>query len=137
VSTWGRRTGDGDLAANTLSPPFDACGHRSPLAEKLRLAFIGTDYAPKGRGRKTVEPLAAEAGIAAQVTEQTDRVAYFVALQSMRVADFVLMIGSDDAQYTASKAAPCPGLTAADRRNSARRQSRRRAAGSSRRTPLS
>jgi len=77
------------------------------LAETLRLAFIGTDYAPKGRGRKTVEPLAAEAGIAAQVTEQTDRVAYFVALQSMRVADFVLMIGSDDAQYTASKAAPC------------------------------
>ena len=77
------------------------------LAEKLRLAFIGTDYAPKGRGRKTVEPLAAEAGITAQVTEQTDRVAYFVALQSMRVADFVLMIGSDDAQYTASKAAPC------------------------------
>ncbi len=77
------------------------------LAEKLRLAFIGTDYAPAGRGRKTVEPLAAEAGVAGQVTEQTDRVAYFVALQTMRAADFVLMIGSDDAQYTASKAAPC------------------------------
>src|SRR6185295_974766 len=46
-------------------------------------------------------------GVASQVTEQTDRVAYFVALQTMRAADFVLMIGSDDAQYTASKAAPC------------------------------
>jgi hypothetical protein len=77
------------------------------LAEKLRLAFIGTDYAPAGRGRKTVEPIAAETGVGAQVTEQTDRVAYFVALQTLRAADFVLLIGSDDAQYTASKAAPC------------------------------
>jgi Glycosyl transferase 4-like domain len=79
----------------------------SALAEKLRLAFIGTDYAPAGNGRKTVEPIAAEAGVGAQVTEQTDRVAYFVALQTLRAADFVLLIGSDDAQYTASKAAPC------------------------------
>jgi hypothetical protein len=77
------------------------------LAEKLRLAFIGTDYAPAGRGKKTVEPIAAEIGVGSQVTEQTDRVAYFVALQTMRAADFVLLIGSDDAQYTASKAAPC------------------------------
>ncbi len=79
----------------------------SALAEKLRLAFIGTDYAPAGSGRKTVEPLAAEAGVGAQVTEQTDRVGYFVALQTLRAADFILLIGSDDAQYTASKAAPC------------------------------
>jgi hypothetical protein len=79
----------------------------SALAEKLRLAFIGTDYAPAGQGRKTVEPIAAGAGVGAQVTEQTDRVAYFVALQTLRAADFVLLIGSDDAQYTASKAAPC------------------------------
>ena len=77
------------------------------LAEKLRLAFIGTDYAPAGQGKKTVEPLAVAAGVAAQVSEQTDRIAYFAALQTMRVADFVLLIGSDDAQYTASKAAPC------------------------------
>jgi Glycosyl transferase 4-like domain len=77
------------------------------LAEKLRLAFIGTDYAPAGRGKKTVEPLAAEAGVSAQVTEQTDRVPYFVALQTLRAANFVLLIGSDDAQYTASKAGPC------------------------------
>ena len=77
------------------------------LGEKLRLAFIGTDYAPSGSGRTTVEPLAAEAGVAAQVTEQTDRIGYFAALQTMRAADFLLLIGSDDAQYTASKAAPC------------------------------
>lgn len=77
------------------------------LAEKLRLAFIGTDYAPVGKGRKTVEPVAAAAGVSGQVTEQTDRVTYFVALQTLRAADFVLIIGSDDAQYTASKAAPC------------------------------
>jgi hypothetical protein len=77
------------------------------LAEKLRLAFIGTDYAPVGEGRKTVEPVAVAEGVSGQVTEQTDRVAYFVALQTLRAADFVLIIGSDDAQYTASKAAPC------------------------------
>jgi hypothetical protein len=77
------------------------------LAARLKLAFIGTDYAPPGQGRKTVEPLAAEAGVAAQVSEQTDRIGYFSALQTMRAADFVLLIGSDDAQYIASKAAPC------------------------------
>jgi hypothetical protein len=77
------------------------------LAEKLRLAFIGTDYAPAGQGRKTVAPLAIQAGVGSQVTEQTDRIAYFAALQTMRAADFILVVGSDDAQYTASKAAPC------------------------------
>jgi hypothetical protein len=77
------------------------------LAARLKLAFIGTDYAPPGRGRKTVEPLAAEAGVSAQVSEQTDRIGYFAALQTMRTADFLLVIGSDDAQYTASKVAPC------------------------------
>ena len=101
----------------------------SALAEKLRLAFIGTDYAPGGQGRKTVEPIAAEAGVGAQVTEQTDRVAYFVALQTLRAADFVLLIGSDDAQYTAVEGGAVPGIEAADRRDSARRQPRRSSAG--------
>jgi hypothetical protein len=101
----------GPAMATALRILFAAVGRLhaldSVLAEKLQLAFIGTDYAPAGYGRKSVEPIAAEAGVGAQVTEQTDRVAYFVALQTLRAADFVLLIGSDDAQYTASKAAPC------------------------------
>jgi hypothetical protein len=38
--------------------------------------------------------------------EQTDRVPYFEALQLLKDADLLLLIGSDDPQYTASKAYP-------------------------------
>ncbi|HEX7084775.1 MAG TPA: glycosyltransferase [Vicinamibacterales bacterium] len=77
------------------------------VARSLVLSFIGTDYAPAGTGRPTVLPIAQEAGIACDVSEQTDRIGYFEALRTLQVADFVLLIGSDDPQYTASKALPC------------------------------
>ena len=72
----------------------------------LALHFVGTDYATDGRARKTIEPLARESGVEAAVTEQTGRVPYFEALQLLADADFLLLIGSDDAGYTASKVYP-------------------------------
>ena len=76
------------------------------LFSRLRLHFIGTDYAPDDRRRKTVEPVAAEFGLTHQVTEHPQRVPYFQALQLLLDADFLLMPGSDDPQYTASKIFP-------------------------------
>jgi hypothetical protein len=76
------------------------------LRKELRLHFIGTAYAPKDRAQRTVEPLAREAGLEDIVSEVTDRIPYFEALQCLLDADALLMPGSDDPGYTASKIYP-------------------------------
>lgn len=76
------------------------------LRSRLRLHFIGTDYAPAYRAKKTIEPLGAEAGIGEMVTEQTGRLPYFEALQCLLDADALVVPGSDDPGYTASKIFP-------------------------------
>lgn len=73
----------------------------------VRLHFVGTDYAPEGRAVKTVEPLAREYGVADLVEERTGRVPYFEALKILLDSDGILLFGSDDPGYTASKLYPC------------------------------
>jgi Glycosyl transferase 4-like domain len=70
------------------------------------LHFVGTDYAPAAAARKTIQPLAVEYGITDMVTEQTARIPYFEALQCLRDADALIVLGSDDPGYTASKIYP-------------------------------
>ena len=76
------------------------------LFENVRLHFIGTSYAPAGEGKKTILPLANEMGLGAYVEEQTDRISYFQTLKTLKEADGLLMIGSNDNRYTASKLFP-------------------------------
>jgi hypothetical protein len=76
------------------------------LGRRLHLHFVGTDYATDGRARKTVEPIAASVDPQLQVHEQTARIPYFQALQVMQDADLLILVGSDDPQYTASKIDP-------------------------------
>jgi hypothetical protein len=76
------------------------------LFGRLRLHFIGTDYAPADRARKTVEPLAQSLGVAAHVQEHAQRVPYFEALSLLRDAHMLLLPGSDDPQYSPSKIYP-------------------------------
>jgi hypothetical protein len=73
---------------------------------RLRLHFIGTDYAPANAARKTIEPLAEQMGVSASVREHPQRVPYFTALQLLRDAHMLLLPGSDDPQYTPSKLYP-------------------------------
>lgn len=73
----------------------------------LRLCFVGTDYAPSGRARRRVEPIAAEFGLDHLVTEATTRIPYFSALRLLLEADALIVPGSDDPGYTASKIYPC------------------------------
>jgi hypothetical protein len=75
-------------------------------ADRLRVHFIGTDYAPKERARKTIEPVARELGLDKIVTEQTERLPYFVTLRCLSDAQALFIPGSDDAGYTASKLYP-------------------------------
>lgn len=72
----------------------------------LRLHFVGTDYASGNRAKKTVEPVAAECGIADIIEERTERIPYFEALKCLIDADALMVFGSDDSGYTASKIYP-------------------------------
>lgn len=76
------------------------------LRENLRLHFIGTSYAAAGRGQKTVEPLAKEFGLDDLVVESTDRIPFSQTLRCLLDADALLVPGSDDPGYTASKLYP-------------------------------
>jgi hypothetical protein len=74
--------------------------------ERVRLHFVGTAYAEAGRGRKSVEPVAQACGVSDLVDERVERIPYFEALHCLRDADVLLVVGSDDPGYTASKLYP-------------------------------
>ena len=76
------------------------------IFEKMHFWFIGTSYALAGTGRKTIEPLAKKFGLQERVTEITERLPYFETLWLLKKADILLVPGSDDVFYTASKIYP-------------------------------
>lgn len=76
------------------------------LFNKLRLYFIGTSYASHQKGIPTIAPLAKSLGIESIVEEHTQRVSYFESLQLLKDSDILLIAGSMDANYTASKLYP-------------------------------
>jgi len=76
------------------------------LYESFEWFFIGTSYAPPGTGQKTVLPVAAMFCVDDCVYEQTDRITYYEALKTIMTADALLIIGSDEPHYTASKLYP-------------------------------
>jgi len=78
-----------------------------PAARAVRIHFVGTSYAAKGRAVQTIRPLAMEMGVGDVVSEQTDRVPYLTGLSLLRDADVILIAGSDDPSYSASKVYPC------------------------------
>jgi len=75
-------------------------------AARLHFHFIGTGYAPPPLGQNSVTPMAESEGVANQVSEICYRVPYFEALHTLVHADALLVIGSDDASYNASKIFP-------------------------------
>jgi hypothetical protein len=83
------------------------CDRQPDAWADVRLHFVGTSYAPRDRAVKTIEPIAEEFGLGDRVMEHTDRIPYFEALQVLVESDAILMIGSDDPGYTASKLYPC------------------------------
>lgn len=78
--------------------------HHRALFSMMRLHFVGTSYAPDARA--TVRPIAEEMGIAEYIQEDPCRAPYFLVLKLLRDADFLLVPGSDNPQYTASKIYP-------------------------------
>lgn len=76
------------------------------LFGRLQFEFLGTSYAAAGLGRQTILPIAEREGVADAVTEIPDRLPYFQALRRLLDADGLVVLGSDDASYTASKLYP-------------------------------
>ncbi len=78
----------------------------APDAERLRLHFIGTDYAPPPLGRHWALPHAEKEGVLDHVAEHPRRIPYFEALYYAGRADGLLLTGSNDPTYSASKLFP-------------------------------
>lgn len=104
----GRGGQDMALALRSLFLAIHTDRHQHPETwQNVRLHFVGTSYAPKGRTQKTVEPIAREFNLTDLVTEHPDRIPYFEALQVLVDSDAIVLIGSNDTSYTASKLYPC------------------------------
>jgi hypothetical protein len=103
----GRGGHDMALAAGSIFSALRSGLQKSPeLFSKIRMYFIGTSYAADGKGQKTIEPVAVRFGVREQVTEITDRLPYFTAMKVLRDADILVIPGSTDTGYTASKIYP-------------------------------
>ena len=74
-----------------------------PVFENFRFHFFGTSYAPSGKGIVTILPLARELGISKYVYEDCHRMSYYQSLRTLLEADILIVPGSDDPKYTASK----------------------------------
>jgi hypothetical protein len=72
----------------------------------LQLNFIGTSNQPKETSRFQLLSLAERYGIAAIVKEIPERIPYLDALSALARSKVVLLIGSDEPHYTASKIYP-------------------------------
>ncbi len=72
----------------------------------IRLHFVGTDYAPAGQAKPQVMPIAEKEGVAKWVRETPQRIPYFAVLRCLLEADALIVPGSNDAGYTASKIFP-------------------------------
>ncbi|MDF3079257.1 MAG: glycosyltransferase family 4 protein [Sphingobacteriaceae bacterium] len=73
---------------------------------RFKFYFIGTSYAPAGQGVETIAPVADEFGLSSHVEEHTDRISYYETLKILRRADALVIPGSNDPSYTASKIYP-------------------------------
>lgn len=104
----GRGGKDMETAARALFTALAAQCSRDPaLRGRIMLHFIGTSYAPAGKGRPSIAPLAAEFGLQDMARENPDRIAYSETLRCLLDADAILALCSNDPGYTASKIYPC------------------------------
>lgn len=74
---------------------------------RVSLRFIGTSAQAGGRDVHALETLARVCGVGEVFHLEPRRVGYLDALRSMQAADVLLLLGSSDSHYTASKIFPC------------------------------
>jgi hypothetical protein len=80
---------------------------RNPnVFELVRMHFVGTTYSTNGIDPFRVTRVARECGVEKWVTEHPQRVAYLDSLQVILQSHFLVLLGSDEPHYTASKVFP-------------------------------
>lgn len=79
---------------------------RGANERKIVLHLIGTSARPDGEDQHNLKALVLEAGLEGSVHLHPARVGYLDALRTMQEADLLLLIGSTDSHYTASKLFP-------------------------------
>jgi hypothetical protein len=79
---------------------------RPDLYSKVTVYFIGTTYRPDAAGCYQVLPMAKENGVEDVVLEVPERLPYLDALRTLNDADGLLMLGSVEPHYTASRLFP-------------------------------
>ncbi|MBK8284630.1 MAG: glycosyltransferase [Ahniella sp.] len=72
--------------------------------DRVHVRFVGTSYAPDGKGERTIEPIARSAGWN-QVEEQTNRVSLIEARRLQLESERLVALFSDDSAYQPSKLA--------------------------------
>jgi hypothetical protein len=92
----------GRKVSSNMKPDTKHC----ELLKNLRIHFIGTSYAGAGRGAKSIEPIAVEEGFGDIVSEHPDRIPYSETLRCLLDANALVVPGSNDPAYTASKIYP-------------------------------
>jgi hypothetical protein len=103
----GRGGADMKDALRLVFLAFRECLEAGPsIFRNFHFYFIGTSYAAAGEGRPTIAPLAEAEGIGDYVTEKTDRIPFYQSLNTLAAADALLIPGSNDPGYTASKIYP-------------------------------
>jgi hypothetical protein len=79
---------------------------RPEIYRRLRLIFVGSSNQAKAESAEVVMPFARRAGIGEKVRETPERIAYLDALNVMLRSDVLLMLGSNEPHYTASRLYP-------------------------------
>lgn len=96
----------GPLAQVLFAALADLRREQPALAARLRLNFVGSSNQPDDRSTFQVRPLAAQAGVDDLVREVPQRVPFLEALNLLATSQGLLLIGSDEPHYTASKIYP-------------------------------
>lgn len=96
----------GPLVRVLFSALADLRAERPEISRRVRLNFVGTSNQTNGASSHLVSPLAAAAGVSDLVSETPQRIPYLEALSLLANSHGLLMIGSDEPHYTASKIYP-------------------------------
>lgn len=102
----GRGGNDMQISLNLLFASFKEGLETNSNFKRCKFWFIGTSYAPEGEGTQTIKPLADKIGVGDYVEEITDRKPYFEVLSLLKSSDAIIIPGSEDQNYTASKLYP-------------------------------
>jgi len=103
----GRGGDDMTFSLNALFASISKNRQQNPESwRKIKIHFVGTKYSIFDNS-KQIEEFAKSYNLDDIVTEYPQRIPYFEALKVLKDSHAILIIGSDDSGYSASKVYPC------------------------------